>query len=107
MLMYFPISEELEDFCKTQFSSQHRYYKARKWYLLCLQKHQGSKIVLLSTCLWDITWDNMSFFYAFVLLYEHQLSCLDFINHQLTASFHFDPELAKVCLSVFQDKAIF
>lgn len=70
-------------------------------------KHQGSKIILLSTCLWDITWDNMSFFYAFVLLYEQQLSQLDFMNHQLTASFHFDPVLAKVCLSVFQDKAIF
>lgn len=89
----------------TQFSSQHRCYKDRIWHLPCLQKHQGSKIILLSTYLWDITWDNSSFF--FVLLYEHQLSQLDFMNHQLTASFYFDPVLANVCLSVFQDKAIF
>lgn len=70
-----------------QLPSQHRSHKGKKSYVLCLQKLKESKSVLLSTCLWDITWDNTSFFHAFVILYEHQPSWLDFINHQLTVFF--------------------
>lgn len=58
-----PIFEELKDLCMTQFSSKHRCYKDRIWYLPCLQKHQGSKIILLSTCLWDVTWTSFLCFF--------------------------------------------